>query len=155
MTNQTAFVKGGFCIFFVAFVFLLSCAAGRVQTETLYANEPVCEIVEDVIYEIPEIRAEFPGGMTELIRFIHNEMFRYVPSFISPVYMPQGRVVVQFVIRKDGSITDIEVIRSSDPIFNREAIRIVEAMPKWTPAKNNGEKVNSRFAVPISFRPFW
>ena len=155
MENRITIGKRGFCIFFVAFAFLLSCATGRVQSETLYANEPVCEVIEDVIYEIPEIRAEFPGGMTELMNFINREMFRYVPPFISPVYIPQGRVFVQFVIRKDGSITDIEVIRSSDPIFNREAIRIVEAMPKWTPAKNNGEKVNSRFAVPISFRPFW
>ena len=108
--------------------------------------------IED-IYEITEIRAEFPGGAPELFSFINREMFRYVPPFISLVYMPQGRVAVQFVIRKDGSITDIEVVRSSDPSLNREAIRIVEAMPKWIPAKQNGEKVNSRFTLPIMFRP--
>ena len=151
MENRITIGKRGFCIFFVAFAFLLSCSAGKVQAETLYANEPVCEVIEDVIYEIPEIRAEFPGGMTELMNFINRTM-RYPTSGHSDI---QGRVIVQFVIRKDGSITDIEIIRSSAPVFNREAIRIVEAMPKWIPAKQNGEKVNSRFTLPIMFRPFW
>ena len=149
MENRITVGKRGFCIFFVAVVFLLSCAAGKVQAETLYANEPVCEIVEDVIYEIPEIRAEFPGGMTELWRFIQQNL-RF-PVVAGGSF--GGTVIVLFVIRKDGSITDIEIIRSPDPIFNREAIRIVETMPKWTPAKNNGEKVNSRFALPIRFSP--
>ena len=146
MTYQTAFVKKEFLVFFVTFAFLLSCSAARVQVDII--EEPVCEIVEDVIYEITEVRAEFPGGHTELMRFIVRTM-RYPAA---PISFPiQGTVLVQFIIRKDGSITDIEVLRSPDPILSREAIRIVKAMPKWTPAKNNGEKVNSRFILPVPF----
>ena len=148
MTYQTTFVKKEFLVFFVTFAILLSCSAARAQVDVI--EEPVCEVVEEVIYEIAEVRPEFPGGHTELMRFISRSMHPY--GFRMNI---QGTVLVQFIIRKDGSITDIEVMRTPCIILAREAVRIVETMPKWTPAKNNGEKVNSRFTLPVQFRyPF-
>ena len=64
----------------------------------------------------------------------------------------QGRVVTQFVVDKDGSITDVKVVRSLDPMLDKEAVRLVKSMPKWTPGKLNGSPVRVKYILPISFR---
>ena len=64
----------------------------------------------------------------------------------------QGRVVVGFVVERDGSITDVNVLRSVDPSLDREAMRVVKAMPKWTPGKQNGSAVRVKYQVPVTFR---
>ena len=64
----------------------------------------------------------------------------------------QGRVTVSFVVETDGSITDVEVARSVDPFLDREAMRIVKAMPKWTPGKKDGKPVRVKYTVPVVFR---
>lgn len=64
----------------------------------------------------------------------------------------QGRVIVRFVIRKDGSVTDAQIVRSVDPILDGEALRVIKSMPKWNPGLNNGEPVSCWFSLPLSFR---
>ena len=64
----------------------------------------------------------------------------------------QGRVLVQFVVNKDGSIVDPKVLRSVDPSLDKEAMRVVQAMPKWTPGKQRGKPVRVRFTLPVTFR---
>ena len=64
----------------------------------------------------------------------------------------QGRVTLQFVVEKDGSLTDIIVVRGVDPALDREAIRLVESMPEWIPGRNRGREVRVRFILPINFR---
>ena len=64
----------------------------------------------------------------------------------------QGRVIVRFVVEKDGSRSNIEIMSSADPCLNNEAIRLIQTMPKWTPAYQNGQPVRYRFTVPIMFR---
>ena len=63
----------------------------------------------------------------------------------------QGRVVTQFVVDKDGSITDVKVVRSLDPMLDKEAVRLVKSMPKWTPGKLNGSPVRVKYILPLSF----
>jgi protein TonB len=64
----------------------------------------------------------------------------------------QGRVVVSFVVEKDGSITDVKVVRSVDPSLDKEAARVVKSMPRWIPGKQNGSAVRVKYNVPVSFR---
>ena len=64
----------------------------------------------------------------------------------------QGRVIVSFIVGKDGSITDVEVIRSVDPSLDAEALRVVRSMPRWIPGKQDGVPVRVKYNVPISFR---
>ena len=64
----------------------------------------------------------------------------------------QGKVIVQFVVDKDGTISNPEVVRGVDPYLDKEAIRVISSMPKWTPGVQNGKKVRVKFTVPVSFR---
>ena len=64
----------------------------------------------------------------------------------------QGRVIIQFVVERDGSITDVRVARGVDPYLDKEAVRVVKSMPKWLPGKQNGKAVRVKFTVPVMFR---
>ena len=64
----------------------------------------------------------------------------------------EGRVIVQFVVSKTGSISDVRVARSVDPSLDKEAVRVVSSMPNWTPGKQNGSAVNVRFTLPVTFK---
>ena len=101
------------------------------------------------IFNVVEQMPEYPGGVGELMKFIQRNI-RYPKE--AQEQGKQGRVVVQFVVEKDGSITDAKVARSADPQLDAEALRIVSEMPKWTPGKQRGKEVRTRFTVPVTFR---
>ena len=101
----------------------------------------------DGIHLVVDTLAQFPGGTQELFRFIDENLNPLCVTDKMP-----GRVTLQFTVLKTGEITDIEVVRGVDPLIDREAIRVVKSMPLWIPAKHNGEKVNSRFTLPVNFR---
>ena len=101
------------------------------------------------IVNVPEEMPMFPGGMEELMKFIQKEV-KY-PKEAQDKGI-QGRVVVQFVVNKDGSISEATVLKSVDPLLDAESLRVVNAMPNWTPGKQKGEAVRTRFTIPISFR---
>ena len=103
----------------------------------------------DEIFNVVEEQAMFPGGDTELMKFIQRNI-RYPKE--AQEQGKQGRVIVQFVVEKDGSITEAKVERSADPQLDAEALRIVSAMPNWTPGKQRGEPVRTRFTLPVTFR---
>lgn len=103
----------------------------------------------DEIYLKVEKKAEFPGGTKELMLYL-AENIEYPEKAMDEGI--QGRVLVRFVVRKDGSIVDPKVIRSADPLLDREAIRVVENMPDWIPARLHGKAVSSHFTLPITFR---
>lgn len=101
-----------------------------------------------VYYEVDEMPS-FPGGLNGLMTFRAQNMVYPVTAQENGV---QGRVTVSFVVETDGSITDVEVARSVDPFLDREAMRIVKAMPKWTPGKKDGKPVRVKYTVPVVFR---
>ena len=92
---------------------------------------------------------EFPGGIQELMKWLQKNL-KY-PA-ISAENGVQGRVIVQFVVNTDGSIVDPVVIRSVDPYLDKEAIRVVSAMPKWKPGEQRGKKVRVKYTLPVQFR---
>jgi TonB family protein len=111
---------------------------------------PSGEVTDDNIYSDPETNASFPGGMEALYKWI-SENLRYPEE--CKANNIQGRVIVQFVIDTDGSITEIKAIRSPDDVLSQEAIRVLSAMPKWKPATSDGKNpVRSLFRLPMNFR---
>lgn len=107
------------------------------------------EADDDNIYEVVEENAMFPGGENECYKWL-SEHIKY-PA-IAQEQGIQGRVFVQFVVNRDGSIVDVKVLRSPDPSLSKEAERVVKMMPKWKPARQGNKPVRSRFNLPVMFR---
>lgn len=104
---------------------------------------------DDVVFVIVESMPEFPGGQQALFKYL-SENVKY--PVIAQENGIQGRVVCQFVVNKDGSIDDIEVVRSGgDPSLDKEAIRVIKSMPKWKPGKQRGKAVRVKYSVPVTF----
>ncbi len=104
---------------------------------------------EEEIFVAVEQQAEFPGGQGALMKFLSNNI-RYPES--AQQNDIQGRVIVKFVVEKDGSIGNVTVVKGVDRDLDREAIRVVKKMPRWQPGKNNGVAVRSYFNLPVTFR---
>jgi len=120
----------------------------RVETEPVKAEAPKPE-VENKVFDVVEQMPSFPGGQGALMQYLANNIKYPVVAQENGV---QGRVVVSFVIERDGSITDVQVVRSVDPSLDREAQRVVRSMPRWIPGKQNGQAVRVKYNVPVSFR---
>lgn len=107
------------------------------------------EVAEDVIHEHVEIMPDFPGGMAALMKYLGTNI-KY-PT-ISQEMGSAGKVIVQFVVDKDGTITNPAVVRGVDAYLDKEAIRVISSMPKWKPGVQNGKKVRVKYTVPVVFR---
>ncbi|QUB47732.1 TonB family protein [Prevotella sp. oral taxon 475] len=116
--------------------------------EVVAQPEPKPE-VETKIFEVVEQMPTFPGGDAALMEFLRKNVVYPVVAQENGV---QGRVVISFVVERDGSITDVKVARSVDPSLDREAARVVKSMPNWIPGKQNGSSVRVKYNVPVSFR---
>ncbi len=101
------------------------------------------------MFDYVEQMPTFPGGDAARNEFL-SRTIRY-PAAAEENGI-QGRVVVQFVVEKDGSISNVNVVRSVDPSLDKEAIRVVKAMPRWIPGKQNGSPVRCKFTLPVSFK---
>lgn len=117
-----------------------------VRSEPLNIPQPVNS---NRVYDVVEQMPSFPGGISGLMTYL-NQNTRYPAE--AQENCVQGRVVVSFVVGKDGHISDVTVLRSVDPSLDKEAIRVVRNMPRWTPGKQGGEPVRVRYNVPVSFR---
>lgn len=122
-----------------------------VRETVVVGNEPKSSkgpTEDNTFYEVEE-PAEFPGGLAALMKWLSNNM-RYPEE--AQCDSIQGRVIVRFVVEKNGAIGDISILKSIHPALDNEAIRIVKRMPRWRPGKNNGQPVRSQFCLPITFR---
>lgn len=97
----------------------------------------------DVVEEMPS----YPGGNGAMMAFISSHV-----KFPDGEYCAQGRVIVSFVVERDGSLSNVNIQRSVDKLLDQEAIRIVKSMPKWKPARQNGKVVRCKYTVPVVFR---
>ena len=104
---------------------------------------------EQTIFEVVENMPEFQGGQAALMAYLAKNI-KY-PT-IAQENGTQGRVIVQFVVNKDGSIVDAKVVRSVDPYLDKEALRVINTMPKWKPGMQRGKPVRVKFTVPVMFR---
>ena len=100
------------------------------------------------IFEIVEEMPAFPGGQEAMFKYLSGSMV-YPPDMVDAGI--QGKVFVEFIVRKDGSITDAKVLRGAAGPLDQEALRVVRSMPKWTPGRQQGVAVDCRYRLPIAF----
>jgi len=111
--------------------------------------KPKQEEVTEEIFVVVENQPEFPGGNAAMMKFLSDNIKYPVIAQENGI---QGRVICNFVVERDGSITDAQVVRGVDPSLDREAIRVIQQMPRWTPGKQRGQAVRVRFTLPVVFR---
>lgn len=107
------------------------------------------EEATDEIFVVVENQPEFPGGNAAMMKFLSDNI-KY--PVIAQENGLQGRVITNFVVECDGSITDVQVVRGVDPSLDREAIRVIQSMPRWKPGQQRGQAVRVRFTLPVVFR---
>ncbi len=117
--------------------------------EVIAQPEPPKHEEENKVFDVVEQMPSFPGGNQALMEYLSKNVKYPVVAQENGV---QGRVVVSFVVERDGSITDVKVVKSVDPSLDREASRLVSGMPKWIPGKQNGSAVRVKYNVPVTFR---
>lgn len=118
--------------------------------EDIAAPEPPKHVVEETkIFTVVEQMPMYPGGDAALMGYLLDNIKYPTVAAENGV---QGRVVVGFVVERDGSITDVNILRGVDPSLDREAMRVVKSMPRWNPGKQNGSAVRVKYQVPVSFR---
>src|SRR5690554_2918904 len=111
-------------------------------------QQPPPEKKEEVIFVVVENMPEFPGGNGAMMKFISDTIRYPVEAQQKGI---QGRVICNFVVMKDGSISDLQVVRGVDPLLDAEALRVLKLMPDWKPGKQRGQAVNVRFTLPVVF----
>lgn len=162
-TNGAGHIK--YALFAIpAFALLLagniSCSSEATKTDdvkenaaTEKANEAEVIVQEpatkDEAFAVVEQMPEFPGGMKELMTYLKDNI-KYPKA--AQDKKVQGRVIVQFVVEKDGTPTEFNVVRSVDPDLDAEALRVLGGMPKWKPGMQKGQVVRVKYTVPVAFR---
>ena len=104
---------------------------------------------ENKVFDVVEQMPSFPGGMAALMAYLQKAI-KYPP--VAEENGIQGRVICTFVVERDGSVTDVRIAKSVDPSLDKEAQRVVSAMPKWIPGKQNGQSVRVKYTLPVTFR---
>lgn len=123
------------------------------EGEVLKAKEVVVDEKpkeeETKVFDAVEQMPSFPGGDAELMKYLSSHIKYPVVAEENGI---QGRVIATFVVERDGSISDVKVIKSVDPSLDKEAIRVLKSMPKWIPGRQNGSAVRVKYTVPVTFR---
>lgn len=118
--------------------------------DTLIANDlQRVTSMDDDVYEVVEKMPKFPGGIAELMKYLSSNIKYPVEAHKAGI---QGRVVVSFIVNKDGTVKDAKIVRSVDKSIDAEALRVISAMPKWQPGYQDGKAVSVRYTVPVTFR---
>ena len=126
----------------------------EVGGEVLKAKEEIAQPEppkeeENKVFDVVEEQPSFPGGQGALMQWLRDNIKYPVIAAENGI---EGRVIVQFVVSKTGSISDVRVARGVDPSLDREAVRVVSSMPNWTPGKQNGTSVNVRYTLPVTLK---
>lgn len=121
----------------------------KVMIKTEVIEEPKVEEEQPMNIAMVEQKPQYPGGEAEMYKWLGANIV-YPPAAAEEGV--SGRVVVEFVVGKDGSITNVRVVRPRHPALDKEAVRVVKAMPKWIPGRNNGQPVKVTYTLPVTFR---
>jgi protein TonB len=132
-------------VLFICFSLILPAQDNKKKdTNDIHSVSDVDEQVMTYVEQMPE----FPGGQGELLKYLSSNIIYPKSAIDSGI---QGKVLLKFVVKKDGSISDVEIVKGVNSAIDREAIRVVSAMPRWKPGKQNGSAVNVAYMVPIKF----
>lgn len=113
-----------------------------------YANTIAPQDSSDV-FDVVEQMPEFPGGINGLMQYLMTNVKYPVDAQKSKT---EGRVLVMFIVDREGNVTEPEILKSVSPSLDAEALRVVNAMPKWTPGKQKGKPVRVKYTLPIAFQ---
>ena len=128
----------------IAICLMAVSAFGQEEQTKSKKSEQIQEKVYDKVDQMPE----FPGGETELVNFIAKSVQYPAESKKKGI---QGKVIVNFIIGKDGSVLSARITRAVDPLIDAEALRVINSMPKWTPGMEKGKDVAVQYTLPINF----
>ena len=103
----------------------------------------------NMVYDVVEVMPQYPGGQIAMLKYIMKNI-KYPKQIMEEGI--QGRVTVSFIVEKDGRVSNVRLLRSVQSALDKEAIRVVKSMPKWTPGKHNGKPVRVRFNLPVMFK---
>lgn len=120
-----------------------------VQTTEPVAETPVAPVDTGEVYVVVENQPTFRGGNSAMMKFLSDNIKYPVEAIEKKI---DGRVITNFIVEKDGRITDVQVVRGIDPLLDKEAARVVQSMPNWQPGTHRGENVRVRFTLPVVFR---
>lgn len=161
-TNKSPARKLAKYLTILPLVFLLvtinSCTNKKTQDETQIQDETVVKTdsvpvsasqPEEEVFVVVEDQPEFPGGQKAMMKFLSDNVKYPVEAQEKKI---EGRVITNFVVEKDGGLSDFQVVRSVDPLLDEEALRVLKAMPAWKPGKQRGEQVRVRYTLPVTFR---
>ncbi len=116
---------------------------------TVSAQKTVVSKKNQKVFDVVEQMPEFPGGMEALFKYMAENM-KYPED--AKKQQVEGRVLVQFIVETDGSVSNTEVLKRVFPSLDAEAVRVISGMPKWIPGKLNGKVVRVKYTIPVSFR---
>lgn len=119
------------------------------KDQSLQEPPPVKKEVTEEIFVVVEEQPEYPGGLEAMMKFLSDSIVYPDEAKAKGI---QGRVICNFVVMKDGSIDDVNVVRGVDPLLDAEAVRVLKSMPAWKPGKQRGQAVNVRYTLPLEFR---
>jgi len=122
---------------------------GKVDIADLQEHKVVVEEKKPEIFSHVEVMPEFPGGQSALLKWLGDNI---IYPTIAQEQGIQGRVTLRFVVKPDGSVDDVQVVKGLDPSCDKEAVRVVKKMPKWIPGKQNGNPVYVYFSLPVTFK---
>jgi len=136
-----------------SFAFTSEDDATHAQTETYVAPVAAAieeeEIDDNYVFVTVEKHPQFPGGEAALLKWISDHM--QYPTIAAENGI-SGRVTCQFVVNVDGSVTDVEIVRGRDQYLDKEAVRVLKLLPKFTPGEQRGKAVRVRYSVPVNFK---
>ena len=125
----------------------ISCTSSENKKDSAEATES--RAVEGEVFQVVEEMPEFPGGMAECMKWL-GQNIKYPAEAIEKGI--QGRVIVQMIVERDGTITNANVVRGVDPLLDKEALRVVNLSPKWKPGMQRGQAVRVKYTLPVMFR---
>ena len=125
----------------------ISCTPTENKKDSAEATES--RAVEGEVFQVVEEMPEFPGGMAECMKWL-GQNIKYPAEAIEKGI--QGRVIVQMIVERDGTITNANVVRGVDPLLDKEALRVVNLSPKWKPGMQRGQAVRVKYTLPVMFR---
>ena len=125
----------------------ISCTSTENKKDSAEATES--RAAEGEVFQVVEEMPEFPGGMAECMKWL-GQNIKYPAEAIEKGI--QGRVIVQMIVERDGTITNANVVRGVDPLLDKEALRVVNLSPKWKPGMQRGQAVRVKYTLPVMFR---
>lgn len=135
----------GKAMMIVGISLLLTLSSCEKDDDDIDDPEPVTEIVDETVDQM----ASYPGGIPALMDFL-NENIKY-PEQAEREGI-EGRVVAGFIVERDGSVSNIEIIKSVHPLLDAEVVRVMSLMPNWIPGKQHGMPIRTRYSMPVTFR---